>query len=141
MNLDINYAAYESRIQAALIAANLGMDVDVTPEESIAFIQRMAKPTGAITVGYRGSEFGDLQGQGNICQEIRINFAVSIALHSLRLPTGVYDMLNKIRGALSGIELESGFPLRASHEGFVQIDQELWLFEAVYQVTMTVYGT
>lgn len=124
----------ENHILSALRTYITDRPVEISPEDPRRYSDLPIGENGAILVSYRGSTF-DTDSPMN-CQARYLRFDISILVRDLRSGTGAYQLIDRIREALTGLNVFDNAVLRCVSDGFLDVVDHLWLFTATYEAVI-----
>lgn len=88
---------------------------------------KLLHPKGALLVRFAGSDYEESEAEVLIRQVVKLLWDVVIVSRNLRNHYGAYDLLDKVRAALTGFEIAETrmFPVR---EDFLMEESGLWQY-------------
>jgi len=116
---------YEKIIIERLKSQIDGMAIEGFPDDPREY--RLLHPKGALLVRYQGARYEESIVTGLIRQRVRLEYDVVVVSRNLRNHQGAYDMMDQVRTALTGYEIDNEKIYPVS-DGFINETEGLWQY-------------
>lgn len=132
--------AMEDAILARLRDQMPTLEIDGYPLDPEQY--QLRHPVGAILVAYRASRYSAPEATDVIVQGRVMEFGITCVAKSLRRvrnQDGLYDLLERVRDALTGYSVDGANKFYPDRDGFASQRNGVWQYEALFRVpTMAV---
>lgn len=104
------------------------------PDKPSEFI--LLHPLGAILIHYQGANYSTTQSLGFVNQIKTAEFSITIVTRNLRSNEGAYELLDTVRLALTGYEIEGCSELTPIKENFISETKGIWQYAINFSLSV-----
>ena len=124
--------ALENLLIDALTVAHAGAKVVVEPYPR-PIDTYVLKSEAAVLVHYVGAEFEAAEESAIVQQIMLCSFQIVIVSRNLRSHAGAYDLMDKNRAAIVGLDAQ-GLPFSSVSEGILGLENGVWWYSQIFSV-------
>ena len=89
---------------------------------------RLLHPIGALLVHYQGSNYTNTQALGYVSQENKKEFSITVITRNLRANNGAYELIDKVKATLSGLQIDECTSLLPTKDYFISENAGIWQY-------------
>jgi len=95
---------------------------------------------GAILVSYNRSNFEEPDGYQYVQQKELMSFQTTLIIRGLHTSSGAYDIIDRIKTALTGFEPTDCTPMYPTNISFIVENAGIWQFAIIFNTTNENYS-